>query len=129
MNKANKFVLYFNVIFAIVIFCAIVPYILLNNLELPEIKFETTIGSFILALLAANAFNSIGELFDVNKNYDKNTQVYRSAAKTIWTILFILLSEFLILHLKILGLYILGFFLFGLYIFNNFKNLSYKKVI
>ena len=109
-NKANKFVLYFNVIFAIVIFCAIVPYILLNNLELPEIKFETTIGSFILALLAANAFNSIGELFDVNKNYDKNTQVYRSAAKTIWTILFILLSEFLILHLKILGLYILGFF-------------------
>lgn len=110
MDKANKFVLYFNIILAIVIFCAVLPYILLNSVELPEIKFETTIGSFILALLAANAFNSISELFDVNKNYDKNTQVYRSAAKTIWTILFILLSEFLILPLKILGLYILGFF-------------------
>lgn len=110
MNKANKFILYFNIIFAIIIFCAIVPYFLLYNLQLPEIKFETTVFSFILALLAANAFNSIAELFDVKKDYDQNTQVYRSAAKTIWTILFILLSELLILPLKILGFYILTFF-------------------
>lgn len=110
MNKANKFVLYFNIILAIVIFCGVIPYFLLNNVILPQIKFETTVFSFILALLAANAFNSISELFDVNKAYDKNTQVYRSAAKTIWTILFILLSELLILPLKILGLYILAFF-------------------
>lgn len=110
MNKANKFVLYFNIILTIIIFCVIIPYILLNKVELPEIKFETTICSFILALLASNAFNSISELFDVNKNYDRNTQVYRSVAKTIWTILFILLSEFIILPLKILGLYILSFF-------------------
>lgn len=110
MNKANKFILYFNIILAIIIFCAIVPYFLLYNLQLPEIKFETTVFSFILALLAANAFNSITELFDVKKDYDKNTQVYRSAAKTIWTILFILLSELLILPLKILGFYILTFF-------------------
>ena len=110
MNKANKFILYFNIILAIIIFCAIVPYFLLYNLQLPEIKFETTVFSFILALLAANAFNSIAELFDVKKDYDKNTQVYRSAAKTIWTILFILLSELLILPLKILGFYILTFF-------------------
>ncbi len=110
MNKANKFILYFNIILAIIIFCAIVPYFLLYNLQLPEIKFETTVFSFILALLAANAFNSIAELFDVKKDYDKNTQVYRSAAKTIWTILFILLSELLVLPLKILGFYILTFF-------------------
>ncbi len=110
MNKANKFILYFNIILAIIIFCAIVPYFLLYNLQLPEIKFETTVFSFILALLAANAFNSIAELFDVKKDYDQNTQVYRSAAKTIWTILFILLSELLILPLKILGFYILTFF-------------------
>lgn len=110
MDKANKFVLYFNVILAIVIFCTVLPYILLNSVELPEIKFETTFFSFILASFAAKFFKSIGELFNIKNNYDKNTQVYRSATKTIWSIIFILLSEFLVLPLKILGLYILGFF-------------------
>ena len=119
-NKANKFILYFNLILAIIIFCAVIPYILLSNVELPEIKFETTVFSFILALLAANAFNSISELFDTTKQYDKNTQVYRSVAKTVWAILFILLSELLVLPIKILSFYILAFFVLAyLYLINK----------
>lgn len=109
-NKVNKYILYFNIFLAIIIFCAVLPYLLLYNINLPEIKLETTVFSFILALLAANAFNSINNLFVPNKDYTKDVIVYRTAAKTIWTILFILLSEFLVLPLKILGLYILAFF-------------------
>ena len=127
INKANKFILYFNIILAIVIFCAVIPYVLLNNIELPEIKFETTVFSFILALLAANAFNSISELFDINKQYDKNTQVYRGVAKTIWTILFILLSELLILPLKILGVYTLAFFILAYLYLTVLKIYHIKK--
>ncbi len=126
-NKANKFILYFNLILAIIIFCAVIPYILLSNVELPEIKFETTVFSFILALLAANAFNSISELFDTTKQYDKNTQVYRSVAKTVWAILFILLSELLVLPIKILSFYILAFFVLAYLYLTILKIYHIKK--
>lgn len=126
-NKVNKFILYFNIFLAIIIFCAVLPYLLLYNINLPEIKFETTVFSFILALLAANAFNSINNLFSTNKDYDRTVIVYRSAAKTIWTILFILLSEFLILPVKILGLYILAFFVLSYFYLVILKIYHIKK--
>lgn len=126
MNNVNKFALYFNIIFSIIIFCIILPFFILSDVELPQIKFETTIFSFILALLAANAFNSISNLFNPNKNYDKNTKIYRSAAKTVWVILFVLLSEFLILPLKIFSLYILVFFILS-YIYLTLLKIYHLK--
>ena len=126
-NKVNKYILYFNIFLAIIIFSGVLPYMLLHNINLPEIKLETTVFSFILALLAANAFNSINNLFVSNKDYTKDVIVYRSAAKTIWTILFILLSEFLVLPLKILGLYILAFFVLSYFYLVILKIYHVKK--
>lgn len=126
-NKVNKYILYFNIFLAIIIFCAVLPYVLLNNINLPEIKLETTVFSFILALLAANSFNSINNLFQADKDYNKVVIVYRSAAKTVWTILFILLSEFIVLPVKILGLYILAFFVLSYFYLVILKIYHVKK--
>ncbi len=126
-NKVNKYILYFNIFLAIIIFCAVLPYVLLYNINLPEIKLETTVFSFILALLAANSFNSINNLFLPDKDYNKVVIVYRSAAKTIWTILFILLSEFIVLPVKILGLYILAFFILSYFYLVILKIYHVKK--
>ena len=58
--------------------------------------------------------------------YYENTKIYRSAAKTVWVILFVLLSEFLILPLKIFSLYILVFFILS-YIYLTLLKIYHLK--